>query len=97
MDPNTALDNIIRGHLIADHAAALQEWLMRDGFVPATRALPDGVDCAQFVVEHCTRHYFHVLYADVSVRANRDGLWTMSPGGQWISLAIWADLRRLQD
>lgn len=42
MDPNAALDSILRGHMIADHVEALREWLSRGGFAP-TGSVP--VDC----------------------------------------------------
>jgi hypothetical protein len=93
MDPNTALDNILRGYMIAEHAAALQDWLAGGGFVPAQRAMPD--DCARFALAHCGRHYAGMAFASISVRATRDGLWTMPPGGSWISLAIWNELLRI--
>lgn len=43
MDPNAALNSILHGHLIADHAEALHDWLRGDGFSPDPVLLP--VDC----------------------------------------------------
>lgn len=42
MDPNAALQSILSGHLIADHAEALRDWLRSGGFPPQI-ALP--ADC----------------------------------------------------
>ena len=42
MDPNAALQSILSGHMIADHAEALRDWLRNGGFEPSI-ALP--VDC----------------------------------------------------
>jgi hypothetical protein len=95
MDPDLALNHILRGYMIAEHAAALQGWLARGGFAPMVRPLPD--DCASFVADHCARHYGGLPLAQVLARATKDGIWTMPPNGQWISLAIWLDLRRAID
>ena len=96
MDPNTALENILRGYLIADHAEALAGWLAREGFAPHVRALtPD--DRAAFVLQHCAKHYPHTELTTISVRADRHGLWTSTPETPWISLAIWHDLVAIDD
>lgn len=40
MDPNAALNSILRGHMIADHAEALRDWLRAGGFEPEPIWLP---------------------------------------------------------
>lgn len=94
MDPNTALENILRGYLIGDHALALSEWLAGQGFAPDERTIPNDDDCAIFAAGHCARHYSHLDRSTIRVRADKIGLWTAPPEGPWISLAIWADLIR---
>lgn len=85
MDPNAALENILTGCMIDDHAEALSEWLARDGFAPAIRTLPELDRCAVFVREHVVRHYRGLVSADcttsIRVRADRNGLWTAPPEG----------------
>jgi hypothetical protein len=98
MDPNAALENILTGFMIVDHAEALREWLRRGGFSPAVRQLPAQADCAVFVREHVTRHYHSVAdYTTIRVRADRNGLWTAPEAGQWISLGVWPELLRMGD
>lgn len=95
MDPNTAFENILTGFAIFDHAEALSEWLAKDGFAPTERALPET--CAPFVREHIARHYPDLDHSAIRVRADRAGLWTAPLAGQWLSLAIWPDLLKMQD
>lgn len=97
MDPNAALDNILTGFMICDHAEALSEWLARDGFVPDERKLPELDNCAVFVREHVARHYHGETSSMIRVRADRTGLWTAPVDGQWISLGVWPELCRLDD
>ena len=92
MDPNTALDAILQGHNVSDHAMALGQWLAAQGFAPYERPIPS--ECSALVAEHCKRHYPRVAYAEIMVRATRQGLWTRAPGTQWLSLALWIDLLR---
>jgi hypothetical protein len=97
MDPNVALECILRGYLISDHAEALTEWLSRDGFAPADTTVPP-VDPAAFVAKHCARHYPHLDRETILVRADKAGLWTAPPEGRpWISIGIWFDLCRMED
>lgn len=117
MDPNAALENILHGHMIADHAEALEDWLAKGGFAPNERALeasryPLHQNLAGFVYAHCARHYPGVDHYMIQVRANRFGLWTSGPnldrakfdGPQplllrkpWISLATFAELKRMSE
>ena len=46
MDPNTALESILHGHMMLDHCEALRDWLLRGGFRPAPVWRP--VDVAPF-------------------------------------------------
>lgn len=63
MDPNTALQSILHGHMIADHVEALRDWLRGGGFAPRPTRMP--VDC-------------HVLFGtwhkDVDVIADGSGI-----------------------
>lgn len=99
MDPNVALESILRGYLIADHAEALAGWLANGGFAPQPHSVqPVGctpVDLAPFVLAHCAKHYPRVELEAITVRADRHGLWTSSATTAWISLAIWSDLYRM--
>lgn len=98
MDPNAALDNILTGFMICDHAEALAEWMARDGFVPKVRQLPAHDHCAVFVREHVARHYHGIGvedYTTIRVRADRYGLWTAPEDGQWISLGVWPEILRM--
>lgn len=115
MDPNAALENILRGYMVADHAEALEGWLERGGFAPAIHQLTPSkypIEVPNFVQAHCARHYPGVAHYMIQVRANRFGLWTSGPnldraksdGPQplllrkpWISLATFAELKRIED
>jgi hypothetical protein len=97
MDPNAALDGILTNYLIADHAEALAGWLAREGFAPAERTLPEHARCPVFIRAHVARHYPGADFESIRVRADRAGLWTAPPAGQWISLAIWPDLMSADD
>lgn len=94
MDPNTALENILRGYEVADHAMALSEWLAREGFAPNCTTIPD--QCAPFIARHCVRHYHNVERTTIRVRADKAGLWTAPAEGPWMPLAIWSDLIRIE-
>lgn len=97
MDPNAALDGILTNFMIPDHAEALAGWLAREGFAPAERTLPEHDRCPMFIREHVARHYPGADFESIRVRADRAGLWTAPPAGQWISLAIWHDLFHMGD
>lgn len=105
MDPNRALENILRGHMIADHAEALEGWLERGGFTPAMHQLTPSkfpLDVPSFIHAHCARHYPGTDYHKIHVRANRFGLWTSGPDRHadkvtpWVSLATFAELKRMK-
>lgn len=93
MDPNVALENILRGYMVTDHAEALEGWLARDGFAPEVRTVPP--DCADFVAEHCKRRHARHDRTTIRVRADRNGLWTAPPEGAWVSLMVWGELKRI--
>lgn len=95
MDPNAALENILRGYMIADHVEALEGWLARDGFAPTVRTLPELSECAPFVRAHMWRYYNGLDTHTIRVRADRNGLWSAALEGQWVSLGIWHELVRL--
>jgi hypothetical protein len=91
MDPNEALANILRGHLVSEHAEALTDWLARDGFAPSDTTIP--ADPADFIAKHCARHYPHIERSTIRVRADKAGIWTSAPPrGPWICAEIWFDL-----
>lgn len=90
MDPDVALENILTGRYVVDHVMALSTWLAQHGFAPKERTIPD--DCAAFVAHHCAKHYPRLKRADVRVRADKVGIWTAPPDGQWVCLGIWNDL-----
>lgn len=95
MDPNTALDNILRGYEVVEHAMALNGWLMHGGFAPDEKPVPEP--CALFVADHCRRCYSEIARTSIHVRANTVGLWTKCPGGQWRSLALWSELAAMKN
>lgn len=106
MDPNAALENILRGHMIADHAEALEGWLERGGFAPTIQPLTKSkypLEVPIFVQGHCARHYPGIEHCKIHVRANRFGLWTSGPDPRtdkvtpWISLATFAELKRMSE
>lgn len=97
MDPNAALENILRGYMIAEHAEALEDWFTRDGFAPTIRVLPELNTCAHFVRAHVWRHYNGLDAYQIRVRADSHGLWSAPIDGQWISLGIWPELARMVD
>lgn len=90
MDPNAALENILRGHMIEEHAEALTLWLQQGGFAPDDTNVPN--ESAFFVTRHCDRHYPLVRRNTIRVRADKTGLWTAPPEGPWICLEIWFEL-----
>jgi hypothetical protein len=93
MDPNAALESILRGDLIADHAEALTKWLQQGGFAPADTKVPN--DPARFLLRHCDRHYPHIRRTTIRVRADKAGVWTAPPDGPWICAEIWFELCRM--
>lgn len=95
MDPNVALENILRGYEVADHATALGEWLAREGFAPHCMKIPD--ECAPFIARHCARHYRDVERSTIRVRADKAGLWAAPTEGPWMPLAIWPELLHMED
>lgn len=90
MDPNAALQSILRGPLVSEYAEALTQWLQHGGFAPDDTTVPNNPTF--FVARHCTRHYPHVPCTTIRVRADKVGLWTAPPDGPWICLDIWFDL-----
>lgn len=42
MDPNAAFESILRGHMVADQAVALADWLASGGFEPEELLMPVG-------------------------------------------------------
>lgn len=95
MDPNAALENILRGHEIAEHAQALANWLANEGFAPADTTVSSNP--ARFVAHHCARHYPHVERTKILVRADRVGIWTAPPDGRpWLCIEIWFELSRMK-
>lgn len=92
MDPNAALANILRGHLICEHAEALTHWLSHNGFAPADTMVP--ANPAGFLARHCALYHPHVARSTIRVRADRAGIWTAPPNRPWICVEIWFDLCR---
>jgi len=95
MDPDTAFLNILRGHLVAEHAAALSDWLANFGFAPQETLVP--AECAAFIARHCLKHYPLTDRETIRVRADKTGLWTARTEGPWKPLAIWSDLAIIKD
>lgn len=95
MDPNLAFQYLIEGFEIGEHASALHHWLSREGFAPRARTVPE--ECAPFLKSHCEKHYPDFDLTDIRVRADRAGLWTALPYGQWISAGIWRDLESIEE
>ncbi len=71
MDPNAALESILRGHMMQEHLEALREWIGIGGFVPEPIYLP--VDCAP-----C----FSELPRETDLTINGYGLVVCTPNGQ---------------
>jgi hypothetical protein len=91
MDPNAALTAILRGHLIAQHADALQAWLACGGFCPDAQRMPDHPHT--LFAEHCERTYGCRRGVAVAVKANETGIWTQGAAdravGNWWLCADW--------
>lgn len=95
MDPKVALENILRGFLISEHAQALMDWLACGGFAPSEMTVPNVP--AHFVKMHCGRHYPGVAYSEIRVRADKAGLWTAAPERQWLCIDIWFEIASIKE
>jgi hypothetical protein len=82
MDPNTALEHILCGSQIAEHAEALESWLLSGGFEPEPIWLP--VD---------TTPEFAANFAqECDIHATRQGL---EQDGELVY--SWAHLKLMED
>lgn len=90
MDPNAALLAILVGHLVADHAEALCDWLARKGFAPEV-LMP--VDKDPYFAEHCARTHGDAAGVGIRVKANHLGVWTYcATRDAWHLAAHWTQL-----
>lgn len=87
MDPNAALEAILRGHAMLDHVEALRDWLLSGGFQPDPIWLP--ADCAP-----CFAH----LPRETDIVATRHGLLVLRDGASADEVApdfSWIELTSL--
>lgn len=84
MDPNAALESILRGHMMAEHVDALAEWMRTGGFA-ATGRIP--VDCHEA---------FAGWSKDDDVIARKTGILGYRRGGSTVHIT-WNDLATLLD
>lgn len=81
MDPDTAFENILRGHMMVDHVEALHSWIKGGGFLPRLRPRPvDVPPCLAF------------LPFDVELLMDRYGLCIAKTGKLEVS---WRELARM--
>jgi hypothetical protein len=90
MDPTTALQSILCGHMIHDHAEALRDWLASGGFEPTVSI---SVDC------HEAFGAWPKFPAQVT--ADRWGIWLRREPDTDFSAPVvsmaWDDVLKLQD
>lgn len=81
MDPNTAFESILRGHMMTDHVEALHDWIEGGGFLPEPQLRPvDAPPCLAF------------LPFNVDLRMDRYGLCIAKSGKLEVS---WRELGRM--
>jgi hypothetical protein len=95
MDPNAALEAILCGHMVADHADALREWLASGGFAPAELLML--ADKHPFFAGHCARVYGDAAGLDVRVKADRQGVWTARAEERWLLAVTFGQLANFTD
>lgn len=96
MDPNSALTSILNGHMMYDHAEALQDWLCGRGFAPEVQLLP--VDCHEFFAAYRDRYHLNER-GGMKVKANCMGLYAQAveKDDSWHLVASWRELMKLED
>jgi hypothetical protein len=85
MDPNAALESILRGHMIYDHVDALRGWLASRGFEPEPTLMP--VDCHEAFGEWSKDH---------DVTADSHGIHGALVSGESVTLE-WHELSELEN
>jgi len=85
MDPNAALESILRGHMMLEHVEALRDWIRGGGFEPAATWRPvDVVPCLAS------------LPSQTAISANKTGITHMAFNGHAYVLAFrWSELERM--
>jgi hypothetical protein len=84
MDPNAALESILRGHMMADHVAALHDWLLAGGFQPTPVLRP--VDVTPGLAS---------LPFNTDIGANKHGVFVA--GSEGAVAFTWRELMRIAD
>jgi hypothetical protein len=88
MDPIAALNSILCGHEVADHADALRDWLSSGGFQPECIL---SIDCDAYFARHCSERYGN--NDPRRMKANGRGVWSYDEArDDWWLVASWSQL-----